>query len=394
MPHSLSFSLAAALLVCASISASTASAGEKEVKAALMLVEDNQERARRIGELHREVITATRVEIWQGVPTSYEPGGREADFFMKAGGEMTRHAVAQLALIRKILKKESSSADSQVASAAALVGRIADAHEEYLAKAVESAALHLSFERMGEEMGALDEIYKALLALAPSWTTAFVGKSEHLGQYEAEIAAGAGRVTLDTRPGRSGPTGLPGQAPGVAATMSNDEYQARKQALEDKKAAEKRYYDKRMAELAEHEKQKAAAEQARLEQERKAASAPPPPPPELAILQAWHTSFYTARIVPFKQALGGVLRLPDRSHRTSEACAQMTVATRNLLADPRLASGTPAVDQTLRAALQSFSQAGQACMEGRMGELQSGLAAGEAALARFAAALGPYQLRP
>lgn len=388
--QSLSFSLAAALFVCAAAtSASTAFAGEKEVQTALALIESNQARARKIAELHLKAIADTRLDLVAGVPTTYEPGGREAELFMNEGGEMTRRAVAQLNVARKILKAEAAAADPELTSGATLVGKIATAHEEYLAKAVESAAQHLSFEKMSQELHALDDIYKALLAVAPPWTTALKGKSGT--QYEAEIAAKAALVTLDTKPGRSGPTRLPGTLD--ANVMSEEEYRSRKQALEDRKAADKRHYDKRMAELAEHEKAK-AAEQARLERERLAAlPTAPAPPPELPAMQAWHKSFYSTQILPFKQALGGVLRLPEGS-RPSEACAQLTVATRTLLSDRRLASGTPAVDEALRAALQSFSQAGQACREGRMADLKTGLKAGEAGLGRFAATLATYQLQP
>lgn len=405
MSQAPSFSLAAKLFVCAaSLSVATlgsapALAGERDVQEALVLVEANQERARAIGQMHIDVITATRIEIWKGVPTSYEPGAREADLFMNLGGEMTRRAVAQLEVIRKIVRAEKESADPKVAAGATQVGILADAHEEYLNKAVESAAKHLSFENMGAEMKELEVAYQGRLAAAPSWVLALRGKTKEkdLVSYEGDITSAAARVTLDTRPGRSGPTGLPGRGGGGAGpanVMSNEEYQKRKQALEAKKAADKKHFDQRMAELAEHEKQKAAAEQARLERARQAAAVPPPPPPELPVVQAWHKTFYSVEIVPFKQALGGVVGLPERSRDTSGVCSRLTVVSRGLLADKRLASGTPAVDEPLRAALKSFSQAGQACLEGRMGDLKTGLSAGEASLGRFAAALGTYQLRP
>lgn len=387
-----------------------ASAGEEEVRAALVLIEDNQERLRELAKKHRETILDARADmVHQANNVQYEPGAYEAALFEGEGGQTTRRAVGQLEVARRILAAEAASKDSKVATGAAAVRALADRHEAYLLKTVESAVYDMSFERMHREDQALDEAYEQQRKKVPFWAATLVGREARLDAYAGQIRAAAAKVKLQGLPGREGPTlvRLPSGEIGNAertrspqslanASIPDGEYQAKKKAYEARLAEQERQREQRLAE----QRQAASPRPAPASPARPAPAAQPAPaaaPPDQSTVAAWHAGFYQAKIVPFKKALGEILAIQDRGRRTAqlvESCTRLSASSVALLGEQRLQSGTPAVDLSLRAVLETYDRASQACVVGKMAELASGLASGEAALGKFAAALAPYRLAP
>jgi hypothetical protein len=113
-------------------------------------------------------------------------------------------------------------------------------------------------------------------------------------------------------------------------------------------------------------------------------------------MKAWYSD-YTVVSTAVKLALTRYTQARDaRDERTlGDACRELESATRRLLGDPAaFASPDAAVNQSLRAAYQSFQAAAGACLAGQTAGRDSFIAVSQQHLQQAADALRPYQLAP
>ncbi len=403
-------SLSFAFLSC--LPAAWVLAGEREVQAAVVLIEDNHVRAHVLSRRHLAVVRETRLEL-ADLGTSnvrYEPGAREADYFLAEGGVLAREAFGQMVVIRRLLAAEAKSSSEKVVAGAGVVAKLADLHEEYLHKAVESAVDDLSYERMFKELTKINDDYTAQLEEVPFWATTLVARTRFLEDYKDAIKAEQAKIHLNARAGKWGPLArdLDGlwtiqsrrvvRADRNEATISAEEYEAKSKAYEEREAERERYRQERLKQIAERQELESVRGGSSPELTYKAPAAPSKPagpPADAARVQTWSGS-YAVKIQPFKKALGELLAL-DRSRRSKElatACGNVANLATALMRDRQMISGSRPLDEALTQMLQSYKQVAGDCLGGQFDHLEGGLQNGAAKVGQLAEILKPYGLSP